>query len=69
MGLDSVELIMCIEEELDIDIPEEALNVSTVSDLADYLAKIQTRETDMEYKSLAYELIKKILIEKFNYDS
>lgn len=37
-SLDSVELIMAIEEEFDIEIPDEtAQNMKTVKDIVDYI--------------------------------
>ena len=39
MGLESVELIMRIEEEFDIEIlDEDAMKLTTVGDIADYVA-------------------------------
>lgn len=41
-SLDVVELMMALEEEFDIEIPdEEAEKISTVSDLANYIAEKQ----------------------------
>lgn len=40
-SLDTVELIMAIEEEFDCEIPEEeAANISSVQEVIDYLAKL-----------------------------
>ncbi len=40
-SLDIVELIMAIEEEFDIEIPdEEAENISTVGDAVNFISKI-----------------------------
>ena len=40
-SLDTVELIMAIEEEFDCEIPEEeAANISTVQEVIDYVAKL-----------------------------
>jgi acyl carrier protein len=40
-SLDTVELIMAIEEEFDTEIPEdEAANISTVQDVIDYVSKL-----------------------------
>ena len=41
-SLDAVELIMSIEEEFDIEIPDEvALSIKTVKDIVDYIEKNQ----------------------------
>jgi acyl carrier protein len=40
-SLDTVELIMAIEEEFDCEIPEEeAANISTVQEVIDYVSKL-----------------------------
>jgi len=40
-SLDTVELIMAIEEEFDCEIPEEeAANISTVQEVMDFVAKL-----------------------------
>jgi len=40
-SLDTVELIMAIEEEFDCEIPEEeATNISTVGEVIDYVSKL-----------------------------
>lgn len=40
-SLDTVELIMAIEEEFDCEIPEEeAANISSVQEVIDYIAKL-----------------------------
>ena len=40
-SLDTVELIMAIEEEFDCEIPEEdAANISTVQEVIDFVAKL-----------------------------
>lgn len=41
-SLDAVELIMSVEEEFDIEIPDEdAQNMKTVKDIVDYIEKHQ----------------------------
>lgn len=41
-SLDAVELIMSIEDEFDIEIPDEvALSIKTVKDIVDYIEKNQ----------------------------
>ena len=41
-SLDAVELIMSVEEEFDVEIPdEEAQNMKTVKDIVDYIEKNQ----------------------------
>ncbi len=42
-SLDLVELIMAMEEEFDVEIPDEdAEKIATVQDAIDYIAKIQS---------------------------
>ena len=45
MGLDTVELVMAVEEEFDIDIPPEAAEkITTVGDLRDFVVSALERK-------------------------
>jgi len=45
MGLDTVELVMSVEEEFDIDIPPEAAEkITTVGDLRDFVVRSLERK-------------------------
>ena len=48
-SLDTVELIMALEEKFDIEIPDEdAERMETVSDVVKYIAKKTNRDLDSE---------------------
>ncbi len=67
MGLESVELIMAIEEEFDINIPdEEAGNFDTVGKLYRYILDIlylnQSGHSDQVDESETWERMKDVIV-------
>jgi acyl carrier protein len=66
MGLDTVELILQLEKEFDIDIlDEDAVAIQTVGNLADYL-ETRTRGLDTQVsKELALGRLKEILEKEY----
>ena len=66
MGLESVELVMQLEEKLGIDIPDDdVFKFRTVGDIANY---INSKVYDDEFngKEKAFKLVKSILMDSFN---
>jgi acyl carrier protein len=65
MGLDIVELVMAVEEEFDVDIPDAAQEmIGTVGDLADAVAAELARLGRPANPDAIFEKIKAITIER-----
>jgi acyl carrier protein len=66
MGLDTVELVLKIEEDFDIEIPRsEAQDILTVGDLARCISNLCTGKNNRVPVDFAFERIANILEEDF----
>ena len=68
MGLETVELVMYVEESYGIDIKDEDANhLLTVQQLCDYIIDHAFEEDEKDTKSGAvFEFVKETLMERFN---
>ena len=64
MGLDTVELIMAIEDEFNIDIEnQDASEIATVGDIYIYvLKKLNDRGSDAEFDEKIWERVKEVVV-------
>jgi acyl carrier protein len=69
VGLDIVELVMGVEEEFDVDIPDKVQEtIATVGDLADAVAAELTRLGRPAHPNDIFERVKKLTVERAEVD-
>ena len=63
MGLDTVEIVITIEEEFDIEIPDEdAANLGILGDLHDYVVRVLRQRGETPDESRVWSRIAEIVI-------
>lgn len=65
MGLDTVELLMAVEEEFSLEVNnEEAAQLATCGSLADYVVKQLRARGDTRTEDEVWTQVKKIIVEQ-----